>query len=158
MTPAPQSSTVDVTVLGTGILRWASDERISDRYGTVTLDRAPHGHPVDLVVFDAAPIGARGRLVAVVLHTRRSPHCGDLVRGFVPTTPTVGDTITLGTGTLIRGQTLHDGTEIGLAPDDDRARDWLDTHALYRCHSQTVRLELHPDPAPETAVDTATGH
>lgn len=148
MTSAPETSTPDTTILGTGILRWATDERITDRYGTVTLDRALAGHPTDLTVFTTAPIGARGRLVAVILRTRPSPHCGDLVRGLAPTTPTVGEQIALGTGTLIRGQTLHEGTEIGLAPDDGRDHDWLDPHALYRCHNQIVRLEFHATPSP----------
>jgi hypothetical protein len=31
---------------------------------------------------------------------------------------------------------------VGLAPDDRRHADWLDPRALYRCHNQTVRLEL----------------
>ncbi|WP_030472510.1 hypothetical protein [Lentzea aerocolonigenes] len=33
-------------------------------------------------------------------------------------------------------------TAVGLAPDDDRDTDWLDPRALYRCHNQTVRLEV----------------
>lgn len=60
--------------------------------------------------------------------------------------PTVGDQITLGTGTLFVAASPDGITEIGLTPDDARAHDWLDPHALYRCHSQTVRLEFRPDP------------
>ena len=129
-------------IIGIGILYWPRDERISDRYGAVTLDRAIGSDA--RVPFDAVPIGARGRLIAVILATRPSLHCGDLARGIVPTTPTVGDQITLGTGTLFATTSPGSPTEIGLVPDDGRAHDWLDPHMLYRCHSQTVRLEFHP--------------
>jgi hypothetical protein len=136
---------MDTIALGTGILRWSRHERITDRYGTVNLDNAPDGADFDPARFDTAPIGTRGRLVAVILRTRRSPHCGDLARGFGPTTPAVGEEVTLGVGTLIVTDSDHGRTEIGLAPDDGRTHDWLTPEALYRCHSQTVRLELRPD-------------
>ncbi|MEV6603483.1 hypothetical protein [Kutzneria sp. NPDC051319] len=83
-------------------------------------------------------------MVAVILDTRASPHCGDLARGLSPHTPTVGDEIALGTGTLFTEDTDAVITEIGLRPDDGPTHDWLNPEALYRCHSQTVRLELHP--------------
>jgi hypothetical protein len=136
---------MDTITLGTGILRWSRHERITDRYGTVNLDHAPDGADFDPTRFDTAPIGTRGRLVAVILCTRRSPHCGDWARGFAPTTPAVGEEITLGVGTLIVTDSDHGRTEIGLTPDDGRTHDWLAPEALYRCHSQTVRLELRPD-------------
>lgn len=139
------TGTMETTVLGTGALSWRTHERQTDRYGTINLDRAPHSADFDPIPFTTAPTGTRGRLVAVVLTARRSPHCGDWARGIAPTTPIVGDEITLGTGTLIVEQSAHGTTEIGLTPDDGRRHDWLDPHALYRCHSQTVRLELRPD-------------
>ncbi|KAA2253298.1 hypothetical protein F0L68_33345 [Solihabitans fulvus] len=151
---------MDSIVLGTGILRWQRYERQTDRYGTVNLDRAPYGESVDLTPFDTAPVGTRGRLVAVIVDTRRSPHCGDLARGITPTTPQAGEEITLGTGTLFVQEFDHGSTEIGLAPDDDRYEDWLDPQALYRCHSQTVRLELRSDESvpvrPFTVLDAVS--
>jgi hypothetical protein len=135
---------MDIIVLGTGILLWPSHERISDRYGTVTLDSAPDGRGRTPAAFTDPPLGTHGRMVAVVLDTRHSPHCGDLVRGLRPRTPTVGDEVALGIGTLFTEDIGPVITEIGLRPDDDRAHDWLAPEALYRCHSQTVRLELRP--------------
>jgi hypothetical protein len=132
---------MDTIVPGTGILLWPSHERISDRYGTITLDRSPDGRGTP-AAFTDPPLGTHGRMVAVILDTRHSPHCGDLVRGLSPLTPMIGDEIALGTGTLFTEDTGPVITEIGLRPDDDRTCDWLNPEALYRCHSQTVRLEL----------------
>ncbi|MBB5157445.1 hypothetical protein [Saccharopolyspora phatthalungensis] len=135
---------MDTVVLGTGRLYWDSDERRTDRYGTVCLTRATRDHTPDLVTFDAAPVGMHGHLVAVVLATRPSPHSGDWARGLYPSTPTVGEEISLGPGRLFLAASHHGNTNIGVKPDDGRDRDWLNPTALYRCHSQTVRLELPP--------------
>jgi hypothetical protein len=56
----------------------------------------------------------------------------------------VGEEITLGSGTLFTETDPDTGlpTAVGLAPDDGRDEDWFDPRALYRCHDQTVRLEL----------------
>ncbi len=136
---------MDNIVLGTGVLNWHPDERRTDRYGTVYLNRAPDDHTFDPVRFDDPPVGTRGRLVAVILATRPSFHVGDWSRGHTPTTPTAGEEITLGTGTVFVEPSRYGTTEIGLRPDDDRDTAWLDPAALYRCHEQTVRLELRPD-------------
>ncbi|WIV57911.1 hypothetical protein [Amycolatopsis nalaikhensis] len=79
-----------------------------------------------------------------MLETRPSVHCGDLTRGLAPTTPAVGEQITLGSGTVFTEPDPDTGlpTAVGLVPDDGRDEDWLDPRALYRCHNQTVRLEL----------------
>jgi hypothetical protein len=133
---------MDTIVLGTGVLLWPRHERISDRYATVTLHHAPNDRDRTPAAFADPPLGTHGRMVAVILDTRHSPHCGDLVRGLRPRTPTVGDEVALGTGTLFTEDIGPVITEIGLRPDDDRTCDWLNPEALYRCHSQTVRLEL----------------
>lgn len=98
----------------------------------------------DYVSFENAPVGQPGRLVAVVVETRRSGHCGDIARSLAPVTSSVGEEITLGAGTLFTDSDADLGvpTVVGLAPDDHRDTDWLDPRALYRCHNQTVRLEL----------------
>lgn len=136
----PEGSTV---VLGEGMLAWPAGERHTDRYGTVYLT-SPDGQPVSL---STALAGTYGHLVAVVLVTRRSRHIGDWARGLAPTTPTVGETITLGVGTLFIA-TLGDPENtvdlLGLTPDDGRPTDWMSPAALYRSHDQTVRLELRP--------------
>lgn len=123
-------------ILGEGLLSWPSHERVSDRYGAVTLtavdgNRTPLGAEVE---------GQHGTLVAEVLETRESMHVGDFFRGFSPSTPSVGDRIVLGTGTVFLG----DYGSVGLSPDDGRDADWLDPHALYRAHDQTVRLLFEP--------------
>ena len=122
--------------LGIGNLGWHRHERVSDRYGTVNLSNLDDSDTY--VRFDDAPIGEDGDLVAVVLETRLSAHIGDVFRGFRPSTPEVGDEITLGSGSLFVEESIH----VGLMPDDDRDSDWLDPEALYRCSDQTVRLEF----------------
>lgn len=82
--------------LGRGRLNWDSDERVSDRYGTVRL-WAEDGSPVPLAVGPGIE-GTTGRLVAVVVEARRSGHVGDLHRGLRPTTPATGEVIVLGRG------------------------------------------------------------
>jgi hypothetical protein len=137
---------MDTIVLGEGVLGWPAEERQTDRYGLIHLNPgantddsfAPH-------VFDTAHAGAHGRLVAVVLETRPSRHVGDWARALGPTTPEVGEETTLGTGTLLIVAWRWGPSLIGVKPDQDRNHDWLDPAALYRCHHQTVRLELRPD-------------
>lgn len=133
-------------ILGAGALNWHAGEGRTGRYGAVYLDRGPDGGPPDPAPFDAAPIGSHGRLVAVVLGIRSSSlHLGGLAHGVGPNVPTViGEEITLGIGTLFVESSRHGYTEIGVKPDDERDDTWLDPTALYRCHEQTVRLELRP--------------
>jgi hypothetical protein len=141
--------------LGQGQLWWPRLERQTDRYGTVFLLIGPDAE--DYVSFENAPVGRPGQLVAVVVETRRSGHCGDIARALAPTTPTVGEEITLGAGTLFTDTDADLGVPtVGLAPADHRDTDWLDPRALYRCHNQTVRLELRTgsrahDTAPRAA-------
>lgn len=137
--------------IGRGVASWPRAERISDRYGLVGLTATPDGVgwvplPADL------PLGRRGRLIATVLETRRSPHIGDLFRGIVPSTPSVGDVIVLGTGDLFQCRD-SDGECVGLNPSDGRKSDWLDPHALYRIHEQTVLLAFEPAEPPDGSSD-----
>jgi hypothetical protein len=148
ITAAEETAVADTSVhvetieLGLGQLWWPRSERQTDRYGTVFLLTGPDADTY--VPFENAPVGQPGRLVAVVVETRRSGHCGDIARSIVPTTPTVGEEITLGTGTLFTETDTDLGltNAVGLVPDDHRDSDWLHPRALYRCHNQTVRLEL----------------
>jgi hypothetical protein len=128
--------------LGHGQLWWPRFERQTDRYETVFLCIGPDRE--DYVSFESASVGSRGQLVAVVLETRPSVHCGDVSRGLAPTTPAVGEEIPLGVGTVFTETDPDTGlpTAIGLAPDDGRDEEWLDPRALYRCHNQVVRFEL----------------
>lgn len=141
----PAQTPTGTAALGQGQLWWPRFERQTDRYGSVFLLTGPDGE--DYASFESALVGQRGRLVAVVLHTGRSGHCGDLDRGLTPSRPEVGEEIPLGTGTLFTDTDSDTGvpTAVGLKPDDGRAADWLDPRALYRCHNQTVRLELRDD-------------
>lgn len=127
-------------VIGEGILTWNRGERISDRYGTIylmagggnSLVGEDEVHRPVLRTPDGEPLG---HLVAEVVATRESTHIGDLFRGIFPSTPTVGDLISLGTGRLFREE-----YSVGLRPEEARDSDWLDPCALYRCHEQTVKL------------------
>jgi hypothetical protein len=116
--------------LGEGVLNWYRFERQTDRYGSVHLQ----AHGGGFVSLAAAPVRTRGDLVATILETRHSLHIGDLFRGIGPNTPTIGEKITLGTGTLFV-DTYDSVDSIGVEPDDGREYDWLDPEALYRCHN-----------------------
>lgn len=115
-------------LIGHGQLNWPPGERISDRYGMVRLNG------VDIAPTHA---GEQATLYAVVTEARKSRHIGDLFRGLFPSTPSVGDQIELGTGTLF----FEDGG-VGLEPPDGRDTDWLDPHALYSVHDLTVDLYI----------------
>ncbi len=123
--------------LGSGILTWDPCERISDRYGTVYVMDSEMRNANSL---DTTLAGRCGTLVAIVLATRTSRHIGDLFHGVYPSTPRVGERITLGSGRL-----FFDGQRVGLQPDDDRESWWLGIEALYRAHEQTVELYFEPE-------------
>lgn len=138
--------------LGEGVFTWSSIERRSDRYGSVYL--IPEGRnslstePCRSLILPAAKNmeGARGELVAVVTKARESTHIGDLFHGVFPSTPEVGQIIILGKGTFfvenISDPGLAVGLAVGLRPDDGRASLWLNIHALYKAHEQSVKLYL----------------
>lgn len=130
--------------LGTGVLTWDRSERVSDRYGYVYLMTAGANSQNNVgtaVPLASAPIaGSRGRLLAEVLEARESTHIGDLFHGVFPTTPNVGEVITLGEGELVIKPSYAGYDSVGIRPDDGRDNLWLDIRALYRCHEQTVRL------------------
>jgi hypothetical protein len=117
--------------LGTGVLDWEREERISDRYGLVEL---LHG-PFSRVKLTRVTEQLHGKLIAIVREVRESPHIGDLLHGVKPTTPEVGERIELGIGAI-----FFEDDAVGLMPDDHRTTLWLDIHALYRVHRQTVTL------------------
>jgi len=142
-------------IIGIGRLSWGSVERRSDRYGAVILMADGDSlAPVSAYITpDGAAVGQRGTIVAEVLEIRQSTHIGDLFRGLFPETPTVGDRIVLGTGTLFTEAAGFDGvTAVGLHPDVPRSSDWLDPKALYRAHEQTVRLVFEPDGGNDESV------
>ncbi|UGT61815.1 hypothetical protein [Nocardia asteroides] len=46
---------------------------------------------------------------------------------------------------LLPGRLDSGAPTVRLEPEDGREHDWMDPVALYRCHHQTVRLELRTD-------------
>lgn len=126
-------------VLEQGTLGWAARERISDRYGQVKLyvDGAEVMMRLDVLVLE----GVHGTLVADVIETHDSTHVGDWFHGVYPVTPKVGERITLGRGRL----RFETETSVGVEPEDGREDLWMDIHALYRAHSQLVKLVFIPD-------------
>lgn len=117
--------------IGTGVLDWEREERISDRYGLLELFLRPG----ELVTLNRIAQPLHGKLFAVVREVRRSSHIGDLFHGVKPSMPEVGDRIQLGTGTI-----FFEDEAVGLMPDDGRSTLWMNIHALYRVHNQTVTL------------------
>lgn len=129
------------TVLGEGVLNWSRCERIGNRYGCFHLESPPSSGKYS--AWDGAPLGQQGTLTAVIVETRQSGHIGDIFLSVGPTTPEVGERVTLGAGTLFT-ETDDGVPQIGLQPDDGRDELWLDVPGLYRCHNQTVRLIFTP--------------
>lgn len=128
--------------LGTGVLNWSRQERISDRYGAICLLTSADPTIDEAISFigRTSDEGKCGKLVAVVKEARKSYHVGDLDRGVYPETPEVGKRIILGEGTLF----FRDGDTVGLRPNDGRLKLWLDIRALYNAHHQTVTLYFEP--------------
>lgn len=120
--------------IGTGVLNWDREERISDRYGLVMLLDEPGSCKRPLRLFRSNE-GKHGRLLAVVRDTRDSTHVGDLVHGVYPSKPSIDDVFVLGEGRL-----FFRDDQVGVLPDDNRKTFWLDIDALYRVHEQTVTL------------------
>lgn len=145
-------------LLAEGELNWSRGERQSDRYGAVliqtggffarTQEELAAELPAEYARFENAPIGALGRLLVEVTATRESNHVGDLEREIKPTTPEVGEQITLGEGELfVEIDERENVASIGVRPADGRETDWMDVQSLYRAHSQDVRLYFVPDQA-----------
>src|SRR5207249_4572722 len=86
ITAAEQAATAEhseetaTIALGQGQLWWPTFERQTDRHGTVFLLLLTGPEAEDYVSFENAPVGQPGRLVAVVVETRRSGHCGEIAR------------------------------------------------------------------------------
>ena len=134
------------SLLGEGVLTWNSAERRSDRYGTVYLIREGANsftteRCMSLIDVRATGLeGRRGELVAVVEKARDSTHIGDLFHGVAPSRPEVGQIIMLGKGTFFAEPAPDGGVAVGLRPDDGRDSLWLNIHALYKAHEQSVKL------------------
>jgi hypothetical protein len=73
--------------------------------------------------------------------TREATHIGDLFHRVFPTQPRLNEHVVLGEGTL-----FFDEDGVGLSPDDGRDTLWLNMHALYRVHNQTVTLFFEESP------------
>jgi len=97
-------------LLATGYFTWDAVERRSDRYGSVRLN---DDKDKDVLLNPSLDVleGKQGRLIAEVLVPVRSPHMGDLARGFKPSTPDKGEIVVLGEGSLFiehRGRAIHE--------------------------------------------------
>jgi len=146
--PAMNKSAI---LLGVGILNWPRIERVTDRYGVVTL--SPSGHDcvssVQACRYQALTPGSVagvGRLVAIVIETRKSGHIGDLFHQIFPRTPKIGQRIILGKGRLFFqvDEAVVFVKAVGLEPLDGRHTQWLKIRALFDCHDQTVELWFDP--------------
>jgi hypothetical protein len=133
--------------LGSGTLTWNSEERVSDRYGSVHLFNYENQEDTTLLL-DFPLIkrlnGSLGNLKASVIGTRQSSHIGDIFRQLQPVTPKINEVIMLGHGHLFY-EKQQGILCIGLRPPQAREIDWLNPSALYRCHHQTVELYFQPE-------------
>jgi len=137
-------ATEPAVILGEGQLNWNRAERVTDRYGNVGLYNDADWMAGEMSIPLAARLesGSFGRLQAVILETREADHVGDLTHGWKPGGAVVGEVVILGEGRLFFEHDL--GDKVGVAPTDGRRTLWLDGPSLYKCHSQTVRLEFVP--------------
>ena len=114
--------------LGTGVLTWNKEERITNRYGTVYLmaegnDSYTTNDAPSLVDEKAATqfSGRYGKLVAEVVIARKSTHVGDHARSIYPETPNLGERILLGEGHLFTEPAYDGGLCVGLRPAEAKA-------------------------------------
>jgi hypothetical protein len=127
--------------LGTGVLDWDREERVSDRYGFVKLFTGPRSTIREEITLATAKAQTHGRLIAVVREVREVDHIGDFFHRVFPTIPELGEKVILGEGTV-----CFENNGVGLLPDDGRTALWLDIRALYRIHNQTVTLFFEAAP------------
>ncbi len=130
-------------LIGRGELGWFRAERVTDRYGSVSIYRDGESRLHDDIEKVRPLEGKKGTLKALITEVRESSHMGDFCRDLYPSTPEVGDEVILGQGTLFFEPLEEDGKtlySVGLRPDDERDSDWLNPKSLYRCHDQTVEL------------------
>lgn len=118
----------EAVLLGEGELSWPKDERVSDRYGVVSLQVAGRrmselemhqmlASPANERIaaandvycdFEDAPVGKRGLMFAEVIENRKPYHIGDMFNGFFPDPALVGERVDLGYGELIREEGWRD--------------------------------------------------
>jgi hypothetical protein len=127
--------------LGTGVLDWDREERVSDRYGLVKLFQKPAGTERSLVSLRQVGEKVHGRLIAVIRKARPPSHIGDFFHCILPKPGEVNARVILGEGALF----FEDGG-VGLLPDDGRDNLWLNITALYEVHNQTVTLFFEGSP------------
>lgn len=148
-------------LLAHGMLSWASEERVTDRYGAIYLASGAvndkYGSKATYNARLAATmIGKRVRLLAKVTASRPSSHVGDLFLKIKPSQPEVGEEIDLGVGIFEEGSLeWQDTPTISLKPSDGREEFWFDPRKLYRLHDQTLDLfikETEDDFAPVADV------
>ena len=98
-------------LLGTGNFTWDAVERRTDRYGSVRLTNNANNSNVTIdSKFDALE-GKIGILFAEVVTPVKSPHMGDLRRGFKISLPEKGEIVNFGRGELFiehRGKAPHE--------------------------------------------------
>lgn len=115
---------------------WSAHERQTDRYGGINVLKKLLSDEVKSLD------GVRVKVEAVVLSSVESGHIGDLEHGFMPTKPSIGEVIELGTGTTWFEECDPTHVTMAFEPTDKRKVCWLDPWGLYRCHAQEVDLRL----------------
>ena len=134
-------------LLGTGNFTWDAIERRSDRYGSVRLTKGNDGNVLINRKFDALE-GKHGVLFAEVIKPVKSPHMGDLQRGFKVSLPEVGEVVLFGQGELFiehRGEIHEKG---GFERSDDEFMEKLQ-EAFQRMGMSTKGLGIDKLEKPE---------
>jgi hypothetical protein len=151
-------------LLAFGILSWDGAERRGRRYGQIVCDGSDYGNKAEASpTFDKDTFSVLEnktvRLVAEIVEARPSGHIGDAFLGIKPSTPSVGDRIEIGVGTLVSfGIPFGKELGFGIAPADGREELWMDPRILFRLHDQTVNIYVEEttdphSPAPDLAFN-----
>lgn len=146
------------SLVATGIVTWSSEERQSNRYGSIAIvgksydgsgSYTPILHPRRL----SRLYGNRVHLNCRVLESRDSGHIGDHFLNIMPSRPEVGEVISLGVGFLTKEKvSWSNDLVLALKPRDSRSKFWIDPRKLYRLHDQTVEVYAEPTSLPFSEV------
>jgi len=131
----------EVHVIGEGVFGWYRGERVSDRYGAVSLWAPDSTEEVDKpdLATDSI-VGKSGKIRAVIIEARESGHIGDFFHGLGPNKPKEGDVIDLGIGEFFSERNYKE--EVGVRPTHGNSVFWMNPNHLYRAHDSVVRLEF----------------
>lgn len=125
-----------------GYFGWGRDDRVSGRYGGITLSSAPQIEPTEDLSTMSHFLGRRVRIRALVLETGDTSHPGDLIRGHEPSKTMPGTSVELGVGYVMALTDLYGVPTIVFCRQErmGHSEEWIDPKQLYRLIDHKVGL------------------